>query len=76
MQDYTDLFQQLKTRKEELGLSQAEIAYKMQIERVRVNELFSSRKTNMTVKTLIKLCNALNVSICFPNSIYENDKAV
>ena len=73
MQDYNNLIQQLKARKEELGLTQAEIAYKMQIERVRVNELFSSRKTNMTVKTLIKLCNALDVSISFPNNLPSNN---
>ncbi|MBK6860829.1 MAG: helix-turn-helix transcriptional regulator [Saprospiraceae bacterium] len=73
MQDYNNLIQQLKARKEELGLTQAEIAFIMQIERVRVNELFSSRKTNMTVKTLIKLCNALDVSISFPNNLPSNN---
>lgn len=52
MKDYVDLIQQLKERKDELGLTQAEIAELMQTERIRVNELFSDRKTNMTVKTL------------------------
>lgn len=65
MQDYNNLILQLKNRKEELGLTQAQIADKMQAERVRVNELFSSKKTNMTVKTLLKLCDALEVSIHF-----------
>lgn len=63
MKDYVDLIQQLKERKDELGLTQAEIAELMQTERIRVNELFSDRKTNMTVKTLLKLCNALKVKI-------------
>lgn len=63
MKEYQDLIQQLKNRQEELGLSQTEIAEIMQTERVRVNELFSTRKTNMTVKTLIKLCKALRVKI-------------
>lgn len=63
MHDYNNLIQQLKDRKEELGLTQDQIAARMQTERVRVNELFSSKKTNMTVKTLIKLCNALDVDI-------------
>jgi len=63
MQDYINLIQQLKDRKEELGLTQEQIADRMQTERVRVNELFSPKKTNMTVKTLLKLCNALNISI-------------
>lgn len=44
MQDYNNLIQQLKARKEELGLTQAEIAFIMQIERVRVNELFHQGK--------------------------------
>ena len=65
MQDYNNLIQQLKNRKEELGLTQAQIADKMQAERVRVNELFSPKKTNMTVKTLLKLCEALSVTIHF-----------
>lgn len=63
MQDYSNIIQQLKARKNELGLTQAQIADRMGTERVRINELFSSNKTNMTVKTLIKLCNALNVTI-------------
>ncbi len=63
MKDYINLIQQLKERKDELGLTQAEIAEQMQSERVRVNELLSDRKTNMTVKTLLKLCNALKVKI-------------
>ena len=63
MKDYKNLIQQLQDRKEDLGLTQAQIAESMQTERVRVNELFSSKKTNMTVKTLIKLCNALKVTI-------------
>ncbi|MBK8243278.1 MAG: helix-turn-helix transcriptional regulator [Saprospiraceae bacterium] len=63
MQDYNNLIQQLKDRKEALGLTQEQIADRMQTERVRVNELFSSKKTNMTVKTLLKLCNALNITI-------------
>lgn len=63
MNDYNDLIKQLKAQKEELGLSQTQIADIMQTERVRVNELFSSQKTNMTVKTFIKLCNALKVKI-------------
>ncbi|MBK8451697.1 MAG: helix-turn-helix transcriptional regulator [Saprospiraceae bacterium] len=65
MQDYKNLIQQLKDRKEELGLTQAQIADRMQTERVRVKELFSPKKTNMTVKTLLKLCDALEVSIHF-----------
>lgn len=69
MQDYNNLIQQLKDRKEVLGLTQEQIADRMQAERVRVNELFSSKKTNMTVKTLLKLCYALNVTIHLtPNS--------
>lgn len=63
MNDYNDIIKQLNNRKEELGLTQAQIAEHMQTERVRVNELFSERKTNMTVKTLLKLCNALKVKI-------------
>lgn len=63
MQKYADLIQQLKDQKEELGLTQEQIAVKMKVERVRVNELFSPKKTNMTVKTFITLCNALNVTI-------------
>lgn len=63
MKDYIDLIEQLKERKNELGLTQAQIAEHMQTERVRVNELFSDRKTNMTVKTLLKLCNALKLRI-------------
>lgn len=63
MKEYSILIQQLKIRKDELGLTQAQIAEHMQTERVRVNELFSKRKTNMTVKTLLKLCNALKVKI-------------
>lgn len=63
MNDYNELIKQLNSRKEELGLSQTELAEIMQTERVRVNELFSNRKTNMTVKTLLKLCNALKVKI-------------
>lgn len=65
MQDYNNLIKQLKDRKEELGLTQEQIAERMQTERVRVNELFSSKKNNMTVKTLLKLCNALDVDINF-----------
>lgn len=69
MQDYKNLIQQLKDRKEELGLTQEQIADRMQAERVRVNELFSAKKTNMTVKTLLKLCNALKITIHLaPNS--------
>lgn len=63
MDDYRKLINQLKTRKEDLDLTQAQIAEHMQTERVRVNELFSDRKTNMTVKTLLKLCNALKLKI-------------
>lgn len=63
MDDYRKLINQLKTRKEDLDLTQAQIAEHMQTERVRVNELFSDRKTNMTVKTLLKLCNALKLRI-------------
>ena len=63
MQDYNNLIQQLKARKEELSLTQEQIADRMEAERVRVNELFSSKKTNMTVKTFLKLCKALNVTI-------------
>lgn len=63
MNNYIELINQLKDRKEELGLSQTQIAEIMQTERVRVNELFSSRKTNMTVKTFIKLCDALEIKI-------------
>lgn len=65
MQDYNNLIKQLKDRKEELGLTQEQIAERMQTERVRVNELFSSKKNNMTLKTLLKLCNALDVDINF-----------
>jgi transcriptional regulator with XRE-family HTH domain len=65
MPEYDKIVKQLKDRKKELGLTQAQIAERMQVERVRVNELFSSKKTNMTVKTLINLCNALNVTIHF-----------
>lgn len=69
MHDYNNLIQQLKDRKEALGLTQEQIADRMQTERVRVNELFSSKKTNMTVKTLLKLCDALKVTIHLtPNS--------
>ena len=63
MKDYINLIEQLKERKDELGLTQAQIAEHMQTERVRVNELFSDRKTNMTVKTLLKLCKALKLRI-------------
>ncbi|MGB3227097.1 MAG: helix-turn-helix transcriptional regulator [Saprospiraceae bacterium] len=65
MQDYNNLIQQLKDRKKELGLTQVQISDRMQTERVRVNELFSPKKTNMTVKTLLKLCDALDVTINF-----------
>ncbi|MGB5025438.1 MAG: helix-turn-helix transcriptional regulator, partial [Saprospiraceae bacterium] len=68
VQDYNNLLQQLKERKEELGLTQAQIADRMQTERVRVNELFSTRKANMTVKTLLKLCCALDVNIQLTNN--------
>ncbi len=69
MQDYNNLINQLKVRKEELSLTQEQIADRMLTERVRVNELFSPKKTNMTVKTLLKLCKALNVTIQInPNS--------
>ena len=44
MQDYNNLIQQLKARKEELSLTQEQIADRMEAERVRVNELFSSKK--------------------------------
>lgn len=63
MDDYRKLINQLKTRKEDLDLTQIQIAERMQIERVRVNEIFSNQKTNMTVKTLLKLCKALKVKI-------------
>ncbi len=63
MKDYINLIQLLKERKDELGLTQAQIAEHMKTERVRVNELFSEKKTNMTVKTLLKLCNALQLKI-------------
>ncbi len=68
MNDYKDLITQLKNQKEELGLSQSQIAERMQTERIRVNELLSSRKSNMTVKTLINLCNALQLKIILDDS--------
>lgn len=72
MSDYYNLIKQLRARKEALGMTQVQIAEIMGKERVRVNELFSSKKTNMTVKTLLKLCNALNVEINLTESKYSS----
>ena len=66
MKNYEDIIkliaQNIKKRRVSKGLSVQEVAYRCDIERSNLSRL-EAGKTNMTIKTICLICNALNVEI-------------
>ena len=66
MNNYEDtiklITQNIKKIRQSKGLSVQEVAYRCDIERSNLSRL-EAGKTNMTIKTLCLICNALNVEI-------------
>lgn len=66
MNNYEDIIrlitQNIKKIRQSKGLSVQEVAYRCDIERSNLSRL-EAGKTNMTIKTLCLICNALNVKI-------------
>ena len=66
MKNYEDIIkliaQNIKKIRTSKGLSVQEVAYRCDIERSNLSRL-EAGKTNMTVKTICLICNALNVEI-------------
>ncbi|MBO7263713.1 MAG: helix-turn-helix transcriptional regulator [Alistipes sp.] len=66
MNDYENtiklIAQNIKSIRLSKGLSVQEVAYRCDIERSNLSRL-EAGKTNMTIKTLCLICNALNVEI-------------
>lgn len=66
MNNYEDIIrlftQNIKKIRQSKGLSVQEVAYRCDIERSNLSRL-EAGKTNMTIKTLCLICNALNVEI-------------
>ena len=54
--------QNIKKIRQSKGLSVQEVAYRCDIERSNLSRL-EAGKTNMTIKTLCLICNALNIQI-------------
>ena len=54
--------QNIKKIRNSKGLSVQEVAYRCDIERSNLSRL-EAGKTNMTIKTICLICNALNVEI-------------
>ena len=66
MKNYEEIIkliaQNIKKIRTSKGLSVQEVAYRCDIERSNLSRLEAGR-TNMTIKTLCLICNALNVEI-------------
>ena len=62
---------QLMLRRKELGLSHEKLAAKIKISRAAIG-LIESKKRNPTLLTVLKLCDALGVSLCEIIGDYEN----
>lgn len=66
MKNYEDIIkliaQNIKKIRVSKGLSVQEVAYRCDIERSNLSRL-EAGKTNMTIKTICLICNALNVEI-------------
>ena len=66
MNNYDDtiklIAQNIKKIRQSKGLSVQEVAYRCDIERSNLSRL-EAGKTNMTIKTLCIICNALNIQI-------------
>lgn len=66
MNNYDDtiklIAQNIKKIRQSKGLSVQEVAYRCDIERSNLSRL-EAGKTNMTIKTLCLICNALNIQI-------------
>ena len=66
MKNYEDVIkliaQNIKKIRVSKGLSVQEVAYRCDIERSNLSRL-EAGKTNMTIKTICLICNALNVEI-------------
>lgn len=62
----------IKEKREEMGMSQSELAQKSGVSRVTISGLENGLERNTTSQTLLRIAGALNTTIdqiFFPNSV-------
>jgi transcriptional regulator with XRE-family HTH domain len=70
-----DLGTKIRHRREQLGLSQADLAQLMHIAQGRISEWESGARTQMSLKNLRSLARALGVSADYLIGTWEDDAA-
>ena len=68
-----DFIVECEIRRDELGLSYADVAKKLNVSRARINQLFRG-ETNMTLLTMQKLADALELTLVISASPLKNKK--
>jgi transcriptional regulator with XRE-family HTH domain len=67
---FDDLVRSLDTRRQELGLTKADLAQRSKLPPAAVRRLFSQQHKNPTLTTLVAIADALDVRVC---AVTSND---